>query len=266
VRLPNRKWRRSPCAAADVEKSQFALIASGVEASATRHGRIGVGTLPSAPTIRSPRRLCEPAHGETVSDIPGDAWELCCPVGDARGDTGERIGHASLPARPKPRNIWPRAADGISRLSNLVVRVYIGHAPLGTLPGRFVRLRPGDMLLPKSLREKAMKDLIKQYLDRGISRRQLMSGLTALGISTVDALSTERHLHGNPVVLGSNGIMIIQVDRLRGECWSCRRAAHRRPRSVTNDRIGSPRHAPAPRQRRPPGQFDDGLPITRLSD
>jgi len=30
-----------------------------------------------------------------------------------------------------------------------------------------------------------MKDLIKQYLDRGISRRQLTSGLSALGMSTV---------------------------------------------------------------------------------
>jgi benzoylformate decarboxylase len=33
--------------------------------------------------------------------------------------------------------------------------------------------------------EEAMKDLIKQYLDRGISRRQLTSGLSALGMSTV---------------------------------------------------------------------------------
>jgi hypothetical protein len=34
-----------------------------------------------------------------------------------------------------------------------------------------------------------MKDLIKQYLDHGISRRQLMRGLSAAGISTVAARS-----------------------------------------------------------------------------
>ena len=32
-----------------------------------------------------------------------------------------------------------------------------------------------------------MKDLIKQYLDNGMSRRQLMTGLSALGMSTVAA-------------------------------------------------------------------------------
>jgi hypothetical protein len=42
--------------------------------------------------------------------------------------------------------------------------------------------------------EEAMKDLIKQYLDQGISRRQLMSGLTALGISTVAAKAMAQSL------------------------------------------------------------------------
>ena len=37
--------------------------------------------------------------------------------------------------------------------------------------------------------EDAMKDLIKQYLDHGMSRRQLMTGLSALGMSTVAARS-----------------------------------------------------------------------------
>ena len=31
-----------------------------------------------------------------------------------------------------------------------------------------------------------MKHLIKQYLDHGISRRRLVSGLSAFGMSTVD--------------------------------------------------------------------------------
>jgi hypothetical protein len=39
-----------------------------------------------------------------------------------------------------------------------------------------------------------MKDLIKQYLDQGISRRQLMSGLTALGVSTVTAKAMAQSL------------------------------------------------------------------------
>ena len=32
-----------------------------------------------------------------------------------------------------------------------------------------------------------MKELIKHYLDHGISRRQLMQGLSAVGLSTVAA-------------------------------------------------------------------------------
>ena len=39
-----------------------------------------------------------------------------------------------------------------------------------------------------------MKDLIKQYLDHGMSRRQLMTGLSALGMSTVAAKSVAQSL------------------------------------------------------------------------
>jgi thiamine pyrophosphate-dependent acetolactate synthase large subunit-like protein len=39
-----------------------------------------------------------------------------------------------------------------------------------------------------------MKDLIKQYLDSGISRRKLMSGLSALGLSTVAAKAMAQSL------------------------------------------------------------------------
>src|ERR1700730_17546910 len=39
-----------------------------------------------------------------------------------------------------------------------------------------------------------MKELIKQYLDDGISRRQLMTGLSALGMSTVAAQSMAQSL------------------------------------------------------------------------
>src|SRR5262249_15440368 len=40
----------------------------------------------------------------------------------------------------------------------------------------------------------AVKDLIKQYLDNGISRRQLMTGLSALGMSAVAAKSVAQSL------------------------------------------------------------------------
>ena len=39
-----------------------------------------------------------------------------------------------------------------------------------------------------------MKELIKQYLDHGMSRRQLMTGLSALGMSTVAAKSVAQSL------------------------------------------------------------------------
>ena len=39
-----------------------------------------------------------------------------------------------------------------------------------------------------------MKDLIKQYLDQGITRRQLLTGLGALGLSTVAANAMARSL------------------------------------------------------------------------
>src|SRR5256886_2873553 len=40
----------------------------------------------------------------------------------------------------------------------------------------------------------SMKDLIKQYLDNGMSRRQLMTGLSALGMSTVAVKSVAQSL------------------------------------------------------------------------
>src|SRR5262249_38070793 len=40
----------------------------------------------------------------------------------------------------------------------------------------------------------SMKELIRQYLDDGMSRRQLMSGLSALGMSTVAANATAQSL------------------------------------------------------------------------
>ena len=39
-----------------------------------------------------------------------------------------------------------------------------------------------------------MKELVKQYLDHGMSRRQLMTGLSALGMSTIAARSVAQSL------------------------------------------------------------------------
>src|SRR6478735_2701982 len=50
------------------------------------------------------------------------------------------------------------------------------------------------MQRPTRGRRNAMKDLIKQYLDHGMSRRQLMTGLSALGMSTVAARSVAQSL------------------------------------------------------------------------
>jgi len=45
-----------------------------------------------------------------------------------------------------------------------------------------------------------MKELIRQYLDDGVSRRQLMTGLSALGMSTAAATAMAQSL--SPVSAG----------------------------------------------------------------
>jgi hypothetical protein len=55
-----------------------------------------------------------------------------------------------------------------------------------------------------------MKDLIKQYLDHGTSRRQLMTGLSALGMSTVAARSVAQSC--------SDGYVRAWVDHENGGC------------------------------------------------
>jgi len=47
-----------------------------VEASAVGYGRIGIGTRSHFFTIASLRRLGQPAYGQAVPNIPGDAWQL----------------------------------------------------------------------------------------------------------------------------------------------------------------------------------------------
>src|SRR5262245_52554717 len=61
-----------------------------------------------------------------------------------------------------------------------------------------------------------MKDLINQYLDYGISRRKLMTGLSALGMSSVavkamaQSLSTTAPASAMREVQGSGGALFVQ--------------------------------------------------------
>src|SRR5262245_31236614 len=63
---------------------------------------------------------------------------------------------------------------------------------------------------------RSMKNLIKQYLDKGISRRKLMTGLSALGMSSVavkamaQSLSTTAPASAMREVQGSGGALFVQ--------------------------------------------------------
>ena len=75
-----------------------------------------------------------------------------------------------------------------------------------------------------------MKDLIKQYLDRELSRRGLMSGLTALGMSTVAAKTLAQSLEtvgqgdaptgpsSMREVKGTGGALFVAQLKAAGEC------------------------------------------------
>src|SRR5258705_4459436 len=67
-----------------------------------------------------------------------------------------------------------------------------------------------------------MKDLIKQYLDNGISRRKLMTGLSALGMSSVavkamaQSLSAAAPASAMREVQGTGGALFVQQLRAAG--------------------------------------------------
>src|SRR3954465_14637133 len=61
------------------------------------------------------------------------------------------------------------------------------HALQSDVPGRRTGHGP-------NLGRSSMKELIKQFLDDGLSRRQLMTGLSALGLSSVAAKSMAQSL------------------------------------------------------------------------
>src|SRR6478672_983970 len=57
-----------------------------------------------------------------------------------------------------------------------------------------------------------MKDLIKQYLDNGLSRRQLMTGLSALGMSSVAVKAVAQSLE----TFGQGGAAPAAVRQVQG--------------------------------------------------
>ena len=63
-----------------------------------------------------------------------------------------------------------------------------------------------------------MKELLKQYLDAGISRRKLMSGLTAAGVRW--AFTSVHAAYWHPVTWLSHGGWLRQVNRA---AWSASR-------------------------------------------
>src|SRR5207342_1830396 len=81
------------------------------------------------------------------------------------------------------------------------------------------------MQRPTRGRRNAMKELIKQYLDHGMSRRQLMTGLSALGMSTAAVRSVAQSLEtfgqGAPAstmrtLKGTGGALFVQQLKAAG--------------------------------------------------
>src|SRR5262249_45816977 len=78
-----------------------------------------------------------------------------------------------------------------------VSQALLGAGRNGGTPGAIRRMSadiPNDPPMADAREETPMKDLVKQYLDQGLSRRQLMSGLSAIGMSTVAAKAVAQSL------------------------------------------------------------------------
>ncbi|MGA8626196.1 MAG: hypothetical protein WB686_15880, partial [Pseudolabrys sp.] len=61
----------------------------GVDLIAIRDRQIGTGATPRFLTLLAPRGLGEPAQGETVPDVPGDARQLASTISNARDKVGK---------------------------------------------------------------------------------------------------------------------------------------------------------------------------------
>src|SRR5215469_16795860 len=96
-------------------------------------------------------------------------------------------------------------------------------APLERRESRETSRPPGAWA---RVRRRPMKELIKQYLDHGMSRRQLMTGLSALGMSTAAVKSVAQSLEtfgqGAPpapamrTMKGTGGALFVQQLKAAG--------------------------------------------------
>src|SRR5262249_31954712 len=78
-----------------------------------------------------------------------------------------------------------------------VSQALLGAGRNGGTPGAIRRMSadiPNDPPMADAREETPMKDLVKQYLDQGLSRRELMSSLSAIGMSTVAAKAVAQSL------------------------------------------------------------------------
>ena len=92
-----------------------------------------------------------------------------------------------------------------------------------------------------------MKELVKQYLDHGLSRRELMSGLSAIGMSTVAAKAVAQSLE----TFGQGGTAappsaVREVQGTGGALFVAQRLRRGQSRRISRPRTsrGSSRGAP----------------------
>ena len=70
----------------------------GVDLIAIRDRQIGTGATLRFLPLLAPRGLGKPAQGKTVSDVPGDTWQLASTIGNARDKVGKWAIHVSRPS------------------------------------------------------------------------------------------------------------------------------------------------------------------------
>ena len=85
-----------------------------------------------------------------------------------------------------------------------------------------------------------MKDLVKQYLDHGMSRRQLMSGLSALGMSAVATKAGGAKLAPMGQAAAAAPAAPARCARSRAMAARCSWRSSRRPASSTSSSIRRP--------------------------
>ncbi len=73
-----------------------------IEAVASRHRDIGAGRPTCAPARTLTHGLGQSAHDHPMADVPGNARQLRCPIGDAGGDASNGMSHGLTNAVKSP--------------------------------------------------------------------------------------------------------------------------------------------------------------------